>query len=399
MPLTEDDLRALLRDRTASVPPTPGLAGRVEQRGRRRRRVELVTGVAALVLVLVGAALVAVPHRQAAPPVGPTPTPSPSVSGRTVVTSQSVGDLDVTTEGPARIDGGAPFTLRLTVSNTGARAWSGVVAIGVVGDAVFPGWYDGGLITAVGGFDQYSDLGATLPELTMVGGKTVARAFSGVSPRDSQTIEAGQTRTWVITAGRDAATAVPGDVAGWVPYLGAVGADSPFGDVDMATPVTVAPIGSSLPCATVSIDQATPGTAGPWQFSEVAAATAGTSKAASWKGVTVDAEPMDLSSSATGDVRPTTVARAIADRGVGRPSAFGPSAAPRPRTLAPGRYVTYGAYTLLPITFTATCAPSGTVITGTWKSYDAVETGLVDCSTSPPKGTLGAEVKQRFCPR
>ena len=83
----------------------------------------------------------------------------------------------------------------------------------------------------------------------------------------------------------------------------------------------------------------------------------------------------------------------------GRPSAYGPASAARPAHLAPGRYVTYGAYTLVPILFEGTCSPSGESISGQWTSYDQVGTGIVTCSTDPPAGSVGALVKQRYCPR
>jgi hypothetical protein len=107
---------------------------------------------------------------------------------------------------------------------------------------------------------------------------------------------------------------------------------------------------------------------------------------------------MNLTSTANGEVRVTTLARALADMGVGRPTAFGPEAAKRPTTMAPGAYVTYTAYTLLPISFTGTCSPSGAPIAGTWTSYDQLEAGIVTCSATPQAGSIGAEVKQRYCP-
>jgi hypothetical protein len=400
MPLTEDDLRAVLRDRTAAVPPTPDLAGRVQDRVRRRRRTELAAGVLALVVALVGAALVVVPRPSATPPVGPSPAPSPS-TGRTYVTQQTIGDLDVTTEGPLAITGTTPFVLTITVHNTSAMQWSGSVAIGVVHDAVFPGWFDGGLITSTGDFTKVGDLGATLPDTYLVNGKQVTRSFDGLVVTGLQNVSAGGTRSWRFTAARDPQTAVPAGVVGWIPMLDDGKHDaSLMGDIESATSIAVTPASSTLPCATVSITSTSQATPTAWQVNEAATAVVGTNRNARWLDVSgLDPQQMNLTPSSIGDARVTTIAKAIADTGVGRPSAFGPEAAKRPSTMAPGRYVTYTAYTLLPISFTGTCSPSGNPISGTWWSYDQLDGGIVDCATNPPTGSLGAEVKQRYCPR
>ena len=401
MPVTEDDLRALLRERTTSVPATPDLARTVQDRVRRRHRQELAAAALAVVVVLVGAALVVLPRPSATPPAGPSPTPSPSTGRTVVIGPQSIGDLDVTTEGPLTISGTTPFLLRITVHNTGARAWNGLVAIGLVHDAVFPGWFDGGLLTLTGGFDTWSDLGATLPDRAVVGGKPVTSVFDGVSLSARQTVAAGATRTWTFTAVRDTTTAVPGDVVGWVPSIDPVPSGAlVFGDVSVASPVAVTPTASTLSCAVPTITSTSQGKPTDWQVSDAATAVVGTDRRARWTDVSgLDPQQMSLSSTATGDVRDTMLARALADSGVGRPSGFGPEAADRPARMAPGRYVTYAGYTILPISFTATCAPSGAAIAGTWDSYDAVTTGLLDCATNPPQGSIGAEVQLRFCPR
>jgi hypothetical protein len=401
MPLTEDDLRAVLRDRTASVPSTPDLTERVKERVRRRRRTELAAGALALVVVLAGAALVVVPRPTATPPVGTTPTPTPSPA-RTIVTGpQTVGGLEVTTEGPVAVTGTAPFGLTITVHNTAATPWTGSVSIGLVHDAVFPGWFDGGVITSTGDPNQVSDLGATLPDTHLVNGQQVTRSFDGLTVNGKQTVPAGGTRTWTFAAARNAQTAVPNGVVGWIPLLDSGSVKTlAMGDLGVATPIAVTPSSSSLPCATVSITSTSQATPTAWQVNEAATAVVGTNGAARWVDVAgLDPQQMTLTPSGIGDSRVTTIARAITDTGVGRPSAFGPAAAKRPATLAPGRYVTYTAYTLLPISFTGTCSPSGDAISGTWWSYDQIDGGIVDCATTPLAGSAGAVVEKKYCPR
>jgi hypothetical protein len=401
VPVTEDELRAMLRDRTASVPATPDLVGRVQQRVRRRRRQELAAGAVAVVAVLVGAALVVIPRPDATAPVGPTPTPSPS-TGRTIVTGpQSLGDLDVTTQGPLAITGTAPFVVTVTVHNTGARAWTGTPAVGLVHRSTFPGWFDGRLVTVSAGTSGASDIGATLPDMALAGGTPAARAFDGVTLDHDVTVPAGATRSWSFTVERDPMTAVPADVVGWVPSVAdSTPGSSVFGDIDVASPVAVAPAGSSLPCAAVSISSTSTRASTSWQLSEVATSVVGSDGVARWSDVGgLTPQPMGLTSTAGTDARPTTIALAVSDAGAGRPSAYGPASAARPAHLAPGRYVTYGAYTLVPILFEGTCSPSGESISGQWTSYDQVGTGIVTCSTDPPPGSVGALVKQRYCPR
>lgn len=399
MPWTEDDLRTLLRDRTAPAPPTPDLADRVRDRVRRRRRQEIAAGAAALVVALVVAVIVAVPRPDVPAPVTPSPSPSP---GSTWRTEQQLGDLDVTTEGPLTIRGTTPFSLRITVHNTGSRAWTGMVAIGLVHGAAFPGWFDGGLITNAGDPATTADFGSALPEMRLEGGRQVSESYDALLVQGDQVVAAGASRTWTLLAARDPRFAVTGDVVGWVPFVNPshrVGSEQ-FGDVDAAARLTVTPAASTLPCADVRITSTSVGPATGWQFSEVATATVGADRVARWRDVSgLDPQSTNIVSSAGQDARDPTIAAAIAATGVGRPSAFGPPAASRPGRLDPGAYVTYAAYTLVPVSFTGTCAPSGASISGTWTSYDGIDVGLVTCATNPPAGTVSGEVKRRFCGR
>ena len=52
--------------------------------------------------------------------------------------TQTLGSLVVTTEGPTRIDGEAPFDVRLEVTNTGSAPWVGMVGVGLVTGGAVP---------------------------------------------------------------------------------------------------------------------------------------------------------------------------------------------------------------------------------------------------------------------
>ena len=235
MAFTEDDLRAVMRERSATVPATPELASRVQQRVRRRRRNELVAVAVALVLVLSGVALVAIPRPSTTPPVAPSPS-----TGPTVVTEQSLGNLDVITVGPPAINGTTPIVLKMTVRNLGTRPWRGIVAIGVVDNAVIPGWFDGGLFTGSGSGNPVSGFGGAMPDSSTADGNSVTRAFDGVSLDHDVVLAAGESGSWTFTVQRDLTTEVPAAVVGWVPFLSGQGQKTPeFGDVARATAITV----------------------------------------------------------------------------------------------------------------------------------------------------------------
>jgi S1-C subfamily serine protease len=80
MTFTEDDLRAVLAERSTPSRVPPDLAGRAERRGRSRHRRRLTVGATALVT---GAATVTVVVAQLGPdrPAAPAFSPSPSILG------------------------------------------------------------------------------------------------------------------------------------------------------------------------------------------------------------------------------------------------------------------------------------------------------------------------------
>jgi hypothetical protein len=76
MSSTEQDLRDLLADRSASVPAEPERLAQVQRRVHRRRRRELAMALTAVVLTVAGVAFAL--DRPTAEPTQPQPTPSPS---------------------------------------------------------------------------------------------------------------------------------------------------------------------------------------------------------------------------------------------------------------------------------------------------------------------------------
>ena len=80
--MTEDDLRTLLRERSAGADPSPDLAYRAQRAAQKRRDRELVVGGLALMAVLVGVALLVLPRHDAAAPVEPGRSASPSATAR-----------------------------------------------------------------------------------------------------------------------------------------------------------------------------------------------------------------------------------------------------------------------------------------------------------------------------
>ncbi len=111
MPLTENELRDLLHERSAGAPAAPDRVGAVRSRVAKQRRRELA-GVAAVMAVVVGAgALWALPRNTATPipPATSSPVLPPRSSRGAVVTISDVAGLLTTTlSGPLTVDGTGP---------------------------------------------------------------------------------------------------------------------------------------------------------------------------------------------------------------------------------------------------------------------------------------------------
>jgi len=388
MPTTEDDLRRLLRDRTADVPmSTSRLAGvqhRVEARKRRDRAV--TAGV--LAVVLVAGALFAVPRLRGEDAVPPADT------SKTLVYQGVVGGLAVRTEGPAAVDGDTPFEVELSVTNSGSQAWRGVVAVGALYPALAPGWYDGGLFDV----DYESGSGVVGGFASFFGDQE----FAGGGPQDRQTIPAGATRTWTLTFYRSQAEPVTGDVRAWVAYADPDG-DVPnsVGDATDYPLLAVSPQQATMPCGAVTISNYTVGDDTPYQLDYVLTAVVGADREAEW---TTEAEAIGTPATLDSNVaaRPTVVAAAIAE--AGGPAARGYGYGP-PQTeaeLDPGRYVAYSGFRTKPVLFSGTCDGSGDPVSGTWNTYSGNAEGLLDCSLTPAAGTamgkLAVEAKA-YCPK
>ena len=381
MPLTENELRDLLHQRTAGAPASPDRVGAVRARVAKQRRRELA-GVAAVMAVVVGAGVLwALPRNTAAPipPATSSPTPSDTaVIGEAVVTISDVAGLSTTVGGRRAVSSTKIAIFELEVTNPGAEAWTGSIGAGALVEASVPGLYEGGIINPGAGVDpeEYSGFGATLDSPN--------QQLQGVILTDSVTLAPGETRRWSFDVQRDAAYPVDGAVLGWAPY-----ANNEATDDDQITPVagldalTFTPVESNLSCATVQIGSWERGEVQPWTVDLAYTAVVGADGKATWEEIAgLGDQGTSVTSTQTSNVRSSTVMRALADRGAAEASGFGAELPDRPATLDPGRYVAYSGTQLVPITFAGSCGPSGEPISGTWTAYNDRDTGLLDCATA-----------------
>lgn len=392
MPLTENELRDLLHQRSAGAPMPPDRVGAVRARVAKQRRRELV-GVAAVLALVVGAgALWALPRTTATPVPPATSSPTPAPSADVVTTASEIGGLATSVTGPSTITGTAPFDLVLKATNTGTQEWTGMVAAGVVVDAEVPGMYEGGLITPTDAVDGYpGGLGVTLPD--------PQKQFNGVMPEAAVTLAPGETKTWTMSVQRSASVPVTGTVLGWLPSV------QPDGDTTSATvpsggtELAVTPAASNLTCASVSIVETGRGAVQPWTVDLAYTAVVGADGKPTWEEIAgLGDQGTSVTSTQSGNVRSSTIMKALGDQGAAEASGFGAELPDRPATLDPGRYVAYSGTQLVAIDFGGTCGPSGEPISGTWTAYADRGTGLLDCSTTPPAGSLAAKAVA-LCPQ
>ncbi|MFN8158731.1 MAG: hypothetical protein U0R68_15045 [Candidatus Nanopelagicales bacterium] len=398
MPVSEHDLRDLLRERSTAVPTTPDLAHRVQERVRRRRRLEAGAGIGALVIALVATGLVVVPRRDAAPPASTTPTHR--------VTQVLGSTLVVTTEGPTRIEGEAPFDVHLEVTNTGSSTWNGMAGVGLVTGGEVPGFIgENALVVPAeknsgrGPFDGP----ASTQGPAAVTDRSSAQQWYGLTVPSQVRLEPGQSGSWTMRMKRDPSATVLDPVLGWSPWLDPDGSAMPslYGSLGALVPVTVTPRASNLACDTVTVTSASVRPAGPWQLTEASRAVVGPDLAATWLPLDVTDAPV-VGVVATGDARQTTVMAAVSAHlndtatpvpATGYASGGNPMDAREP---VPGTYVWFAGARMAEITFKGTCGPSGQPISGTWTAYYRTMEGLLDCSVVPPAGSLALDAK-RFC--
>ncbi|MGD9954432.1 MAG: hypothetical protein AB7O74_05115 [Candidatus Nanopelagicales bacterium] len=394
MPLTENELRDLLHQRSAGAPATPDRVGAVRARVAKQRRRELAAVSGALALVVAAGALWVLPRTTATPvpPATSSPTPAPTADEFTTVSE--VGGLLTAVTGPFSISGTTPFDLTLKVTNDGDSEWTGMVAAGVVSDAEVPGLYEGGLVAAVDPVDGYpGGLGVALPD--------AVKQFTGIMPAASVTLAPGESRTWTMSAQRSATVPVTGTVLGWLPSV------QRDGDTSSATvpaggrAITVTPAGSTLSCASVSIGSWHRGQVQPWTVDVAYTAVVGADGKATWEEIPgLGDQGTSVTTTQSGNVRSSTIMKALADQGAAEASGFGADLPDRPATLDPGRYVAYSGTQLVPIDFAGTCGPSGEAISGTWTAYNDRTTGLLDCAATEAATLteLGLKAKA-YCPK
>jgi hypothetical protein len=344
--------------------------------------------------VVVGAGVFWALPRQTATPTPPA-SPSPSASGTasTITVGTVVGGLDTVVSGPRVVDGDTPFDLTLQVTNISGGTWQGTVAAGLVSTAEVPGLFEGGLITRTeDGVPTSSNLGATLPEETV--------QFDGLVPDDQITLDVGESRTWTLTARRNLAAPVVGPVSGWVVFADREGHDDEQRlDAGKGSALTFTPAESNLPCASVQIGTWDRGDVQPWTVDLAYTAVVGADGKATWEEIAgLGDQGTSVMSTQSGNVRDSTIMKALGDLGAATPSGFGAELPDRPTTLDPGRYVAYSGTRTVPITFAGTCGPSGDAISGTWTAYDDKRTGLLDCSVTPDANSLGVKAKA-ICPK
>lgn len=395
MPLTENELRDLLHQRSAAAPASPDRVGAVRTRVAKQRRRELA-GVAAMMAVVVGAGVFwALPRNTAAPVPPATSSPTPAPSADVFTTASEIGGLTTAVTGPSAITGTAPFEVTLKVTNDGNGTWKGTVAAGVVVDAEVPGLFEGGVITAAGDISEGypADLGVALPDL--------ATQFNGVMPTDSLTLQPGESRTFTMSVKRSEAVPVVGTVRGWLPSVQPEGDATSATVPDGGTAIPVSPAGSNLSCASVSIVPTNRGEVQPWTVDLAYTAVVGADGKATWKEVAgLGDQGMSVQSTQTGNVRDSTIIKALADQGAAEASGYGAELPDRPATLDPGRYVAYAGTQLVPIDFSGTCGPSGEPISGTWTAYNDRTTGLLDCDTLGAGSlTVIATQAKALCPK
>lgn len=399
MPVTENSLRDLLRERSAHVPPTPELAQRVQHRVRRRRRLEASGIAAALALVLVGTGLVALPHRDAAGPSS-TPRPTPTTSAATTRTTQVLGlTLVVTTEGPTRIDGSAPFDVEVQVSNTAATTWRGDIGVGVLTDAAVPGMYRDPLIR---GAEPLAVRGPAA-----VRDETSPQQLQGAVRRDVE-LRPGEVFSQAFSLARLPHQSVRGQVLGWIPWTSRAGSetDPQMGDPAQAVPLVVTPQDADLACSTVTVTSTSVGRPGEWQITSVATGViAPPGGSARWAPSTVPAgagTTVDAGATPVTDYRDSTVVAAIrahlADIGDRTPLYVASEPVNVELSQTPGTYVKYSAAQLVPVQFEGTCGPSGQAISGVWKAYGETRTGTLECGIAPTSDGPDAKALE-FCPR
>jgi hypothetical protein len=381
MPMTENELRSLLRDRAAAAPVEPDRVTAVRARAAARRRRELAIAAGALAVVVAAGAVWALPRPGAAPapPASPSPTGSADPGG-TIVTTGDVAGLTATVSGPGAVAGTAPFALELILTNPGPEPWSGSVGAGAVVEASVPGLYEGGIINPTAEVDpeDYSGFGATLPD----------RQLQGVIVSDGVTLAPGETRRWTFDVQRDPAYPVEGAILGWAPF-----ANSDASESELTTPT------AGLTAVTFTPAASSRGETRPWTLDLAYTAVVGSDRRAEWTEIAgLGDQGTSVTSTQEGAVRSSTVMRALDAVGAATASGFGASLPDRPATLDPGRYVAYSGTRLVPVDFEGTCGPSGEPISGQWVAYDKRTVGLLDCAVRPPAGSLGA-LATDYCPR
>jgi hypothetical protein len=397
MPLTENELRDLLHERSAGAPASPDRVGAVRARVAKQRRRELA-GVAAAMAVVVGAGVLwALPRNTAAPIPPSTSSPTPSVTEGPPVTTKGYGLLNTTVTGPSAIDGTGTFDVTLEVANVTVEPWTGTLGIGVVVEPAVLGMFEGGLVTVADSSDAsgYTNLGMTMQD--------PAKQFDGVLLTDPVTLAPSEQRTFTITVQRNPSARVDGEVRGWFAYADQEGGTNDAAiQNELGSPIVFSPAASTLPCDTVQITSWDNSGVEPWTVDLAYTAVVGADGKATWEEISgLGDQGTSVTSTQTSNVRHSTIMAALGNLGAADPSGFGADLPDRPSTLDPGRYVAYSGTQLVRITFAGTCGPSGDPISGTWTAYSDRGTGLVDCDmfdTATPANTLAARA-YAYCPK
>lgn len=397
MPMTEDELRDLLRSRTQTAPAVAGLAERAEAAGRRQRAGIRAGVAAALVAVLAVSAAIALPRGGTdVPPVGPTPT----VSEGALVVEQDLNGVRVRTSGPAVIEGEGPFTLTLQATNPGSQDWTGEVGVGLLREAV----------PAPAGFSLLiPDDPSVEPGPDVLTGLTSelgdGRTFEGASTVVSVRIDAGGTSTWTVQLRRNPEAAVIGTPIGWVGYVMPDDvvdstAIDPVGDRGTALDIT--PRGSSLGCGEVS-DLTWERTGDQeWRLTLAEQVIVEQDGAQPTVGLAESMDVVDVSLDAGSAPAPAwAVLRALDAAGTGASTTTGLTEIPLNPEAFPqaGTFVRYSAASMVDIRFSGTCEPSGEPVSGvaTLNGDGAVNGGIVECATGP-EAAPAARLAAAYCP-
>jgi hypothetical protein len=209
----------------------------------------------------------------------------------------------------------------------------------------------------------------------------------------------GASRVLSLALRREPLTAANGPNHGWVPWLHTDGSKDGerWPDVAAFPLVGFAPSGSSSPCATFKVSSATAGAAGAWVLTSAYTTTAGSDRVAHW--TAVPGLPESIVPSVAGTtVTPATVVAGLAANGIVAPAMAGNRYADQPaRTEAAGTWVSYAGIKPYDVTFTGTCAPSGSAEAGVFHNWSHDTQGILDCTVVPPPDSLG-HLAAAHCP-